>query len=190
MRLVAPITVALVALLGACGGSSKPAAGPTTTAPSGPTTTVHVAKLASNVPSASAKMICEKEAANDIYQSATGVKTITPFKPTWVDHVYSCQYVYPAGAVMTLAVKEVSSPDETTAYFNSLATKLGKTKNVDGLGQGAFQTPNGSMVVRKDYKIMLIDVSKLPASFGVPPASRGDVAINVAATIMGCWTGA
>jgi hypothetical protein len=36
----------------------------------------------------------------------------------------------------------------------------------------------------------LVDVSKLPASFGVPAASKADVAINVAATIMGCWTGA
>ena len=77
-------------------------------------------------------MICEKEAADEIYQSATGVKTIAPFKPTWNDHVYSCDYVYPGGAKMTLSVKEVSSPDETTAYFNSLATKLHKTRTIVG----------------------------------------------------------
>jgi len=148
-----------------------------------------VAKLASNVPSVSAKMICEKEAEDDIYESATGVKTVAPFKPTWVDHVYSCDYVYPAGATMKLSVKEVSSEAETTAYFDSLVTSLGKKKDISGLGQGAFQTENGSMVVRKDFKILVIDVSKLPASFGVPAAPRGDVAINVAATIMGCWTG-
>jgi hypothetical protein len=186
MRLVVPMTVALAVVLAACGGSSKPSS----STPSGPTTTVHVAKLASNVPSASAKMICEKEAADEIYQSATGVKTIAPFKPTWIDHVYSCDYVYPAGAKMTLSVKEVSSPEETTTYFDLLATKLGKKKEIQGLGQGAFVTNNGSMVVRKDYKIMLIDISKLPANFGVPPAPRADVAVNVAATIMGCWTGA
>ncbi len=49
---------------------------------------------------------------------------------------------------------------------------------------------DGSVVVRKDYKVLLIDVTKLPPQFGVPPASRGDVAINVAETIMGCWSGA
>ena len=46
------------------------------------------------------------------------------------------------------------------------------------------------MVVRKDYKILLIDVTKLPAKFGVPSDVRGNVAINVAEAIMGCWTGA
>jgi len=151
---------------------------------------VHVAREATNKPSASAQMICQSEAANDIYNEATGVKTIVPFKPKWVDHVYSCDYVYPNGAVMTLSVKELSSPDETTAYFDSLAQKLGKVQDEPGLGQGAFTTKNGSLVVRKDYKVMLVDVSKLPASFGVPPDTRENVAINVGVTIMGCWTGA
>jgi len=29
----------------------------------------------------------------------------------------------------------------------------------------------------------------LPAHFGAPPETRADVAVKVAATIMGCWTG-
>ena len=181
MILLFAVSMALV--LAACGGSSKPSSNPTTSS------TGHIAKEASNVPSVSAKMICETEAATEIYQSATGVKTVAAFKPTWVDHVYSCKYVYPGGAFMTLSVKEVSNADETTAYFDSLATKLGKTRDLT-IGQGAFQVKNGSVVVRKDFKVLLVDVSKLPASFGVPAASRADVAINVAATIMGCWTGA
>jgi hypothetical protein len=134
-------------------------------------------------------MICEPEAANEIYDQATGVKTIKPFNPTWVDHVYSCDYVYPHGAVIRLSVKEMSSPEETTAYFDSLAQKLGKVE-VQPIGQGAFTTNNGDLVVRKDYKVLLVDVSKLPASFGVPPDTRKDVAVNVGATIMSCWTGA
>jgi hypothetical protein len=137
-------------------------------------------------------MICEPEAINDIYNSATGVKTIKPFKPTWVNHIYSCDYVYPNGAVMRLSVKEMSSTEETTAYFDSLAQKLGKAAKQPtlGLGQGAFVTKNGSLVVRKDYKVLLIDVSKLPAQFGVPADTRENVAINVGVTVMGCWTGA
>ncbi len=184
------VSVSLALVLAACGGSSSNSAGSSPTTTNGPTTTVHVAKQASNVPSLSAKMICEKEAVTDIYEQATGVHTIVPFHPTWVDHVYSCDYVYPGGAKMTLSVKEVSSTAETTAYFDSLATKLHKTKDIQGLGQGAFQVADGSMVVRKDYKILLIDITKLPAQFGVPADSRGNVAINVAEAIMGCWTGA
>jgi hypothetical protein len=177
------LAASMAFVLAACGGSSKPSSNPTTSS------TGHVANVASNVPSVSAKMICETEAQTEIYESATGVKTIAPFKPTWIDHVYSCKYVYPGGAVMTLSVKEVSNADETTAYFNSLATKLHKTKDIT-VGQGGFQVQNGSVVVRKDFKVLLVDITKLPARFGVPPASRGDVAINVAETIMSCWTGA
>ena len=173
--------------LAACGGSSSNTASTSTSTTPG--STVHVAKVASNTPSASAKMVCETEAVNEIYDSATGVKTIAPLQPTWVDHVYSCTYRYPAGAAMTLSVKEVSSPAETTAYFDSLAAKLGKTRTLV-IGQGAFQVKNGSVVVRKDYKVLLVDITKLPANFGVPSASRGDVAINVAETIMSCWSGA
>lgn len=179
--------------LAACGGSSGTAAGPstsTTATPSGPTTTVHVAHPVSTKPSVSAKMICETEAEKDIYEQATGVKTLSVTTPTWVDHVYSCTYVYPGGAKMTLSVKEVSNADETTAYFDSLGTQLGKTKDIPQLGQGAFQVANGSVVVRKDFKVLLIDITKLPAQFGVPSDTRGDVAINVGEAIMGCWTGA
>jgi hypothetical protein len=178
-------------VLAACGGSSGTAASSSTNPPTtSGTSSTHLDKPAGNTPSVSAKMICEKEAEDDIYNSATGVKTVAAFKPTWTDHVYSCDYVYPGGAVMKLSVKELSTPEETTAYYDSLATKFGKAQDQPGLGQGAFTTKDGSLVVRKDYKVLYIDVSKLPASFGVPPDTRTHVAINVGATIMGCWTGA
>jgi hypothetical protein len=176
-------------LLAACGSSGK-AATPTTTVPPGPTSSDHVAVPVSANPSKSAKMICEDEAQQDIYDQATGVKTTSVTTPTWNDHVYSCDYIYPGGVKIGLSVKELSNDAETTAYFDSLATKLDKKQDIKSLGQPAFQTKDGSIVVRKDYKVLTIDVSKLPGQFGVPPASRGDVAINVGATIMGCWTGA
>jgi hypothetical protein len=139
-------------------------------------------------------MICEKEAVDDIYASATGVKTIAPMKPVWKDHVYSCDYVYPNGATIRLAVKELTTSSETTAYYNSLATKLGKTKALPslmqtGLAQDAFATKGGSVVARKDYKVLLIDVSKLPPTFGAPATARSVVAVNVGVTILDCWTG-
>jgi hypothetical protein len=187
--LLLPFALLVVVPLAACGGSSKPSSSattPSTAAASG--TTAHVAEPVSANPSKSAKMICEDEAETDIYEQATGVKTVAAFKPTWVDHVYSCDYVYPDGAKFTLSVKELANAEETTAYFDSLATKLHKTKDVV-IGQGAFEAENGSVVVRKDFKVLTVDVSKLPANFGVPSATRGDVAQNVAATIMSCWTG-
>ena len=193
-RLFITITITSALLLAACGGSSSgTAAGPSTsasTAPPGPGATAHVAHPVAANPSVSAKMICEKEVEKDIYEQATGVKPVSITKPTWIDHVYSCTYVYPAGARMTLSVKELSNTDETMAYFETLAAKLGKAKDNLGIGQGSFQVQGGSAVVRKDFKVLLVDVTKLPANFGVPTETRADAATNVAQAIMGCWTGA
>lgn len=173
--------VAMVVLLAGCGSDSKTAAPVTST----------TAKLevAGPNPSVSAKMICG-EAKEDIAQQAIGVDTVKPLAPTWVDHLYSCAYVYKGGARMTLSVKEMSSMSETTAYFDALGARLGRGAKLEGLGEGAYQTTDGSVVVRKDYRVLLIDVSHLPAKFGQPPQAPIEVAISVAATIMSCWTGA
>jgi hypothetical protein len=108
--------------------------------------------------------------------------------PTWVDHLYSCQYGYPDGS-MQLSVKELSSWAQTYAYFDSLADRLGRARTLQGLGQGAFQTTSGSVVVRKDWKVLLVDTQGLPGQFGVPPTSSSDVAVTVGDVILGCWAG-
>jgi hypothetical protein len=188
LRPLAVLALAGMLLLAACGSSSK-AENPAGTNPpdtSGPTT--HVAKAASNEPSVSAKMICDPEVKEDL-TSLLGVAPIAPVAPTWKDHVYSCTYKYKGGQ-LTLAVKELVDQQSTDEYYASLATDLGKTQNINGLGQGAFTTKDNSAVVRKDYKVLLVDISGLPKQFGNPPDSRDNIALNVAATIMGCWTGA
>jgi hypothetical protein len=132
-------------------------------------------------------MVCGTEAEGEINYSL-GVKPLAPLRPTWVDHVYSCRYRYSDG-VLVLSVKEESSYPETKAYFAGLGRSLGDTGALPGLGQGAFQTRDGSVVVRKDYKILLVDVSGLPHEFGHPETSAGDVAITVADVVLACWAG-
>jgi hypothetical protein len=176
--LVSVVFLVLAAALGACGSSGGTAASSSTTTwePAGPN------------PSLSAKMICEKEAQDDIGASL-GVKASSVTTPTWVDHVYSCTYVYP-NARITLSVKEMSTTPETTAYFDAQAKVLGQRPGRVAIGQGAFQTTVGDVVVRKDWKVLTVDISKVPASFGQPPETAASVALSIAATILGCWTGA
>jgi hypothetical protein len=130
--------------------------------------------------------VCAHEAQTDI-NSALGEKA-TVSRPTWVDHLYACRYGYRSGS-FALSVKELSSWSQTLNYFRSLATRLGKTGDLQGLGQGAFQTTDGSVVVRKDWKVLLVDTSGLPSQFGIPPTSSGDVAVTVGDVILGCWAG-
>jgi hypothetical protein len=169
------VLLALVGLLGA-GCSSGAATTPTTRAP----------QPAGTNPSPISVMVCAHEAVSEI-DSALGERA-TVSKPTWADHRYSCRYGYPSGS-MEVSVKELSSWTQTKQYFDSLAATLGRSRQLPGLGQGAFQTTDGSVVVRKDWKVLLVDSSALPPQFGVPPTSSGDVAVTVADVILGCWSG-
>jgi hypothetical protein len=161
-----------------CGGSKS------ATPPDNPQNAPEHAQPARAAPSVTAKMICAAEAQTEL-TAVLGVHTTQPVVPTWTDHIYSCRYTYHS-AVMVLSVKELSSKSETDGYFTSLKHRLGQAQD---LGESAFTTKNRSLVVRKDYKVLLVDTSGLPARFGDPPSSRGRIAIKVGATIMSCWTG-
>ena len=156
-------------------------------APSSASTTKDTKPLsAGKYPSKVSKEVCKSDAPHDVGEALGEKATVTP--PTWVNHLYSCTYEYP-NAKMTLSVKELSSPKQTTAYFNSLGAQLGVARKLTLLGQGAFQTTNGSVVVRKDYKVLLVDDSGLPAKFGHPPTTPGNIAVTVADVVLGCWAG-
>jgi hypothetical protein len=182
LRLIVPLTLATALAVGACGSSGSTAKPGTT---SGKTTVTY--EPAGAFPSKSAKMICEKEIEGDI-ASALGMSATRVTKPIWRDHVYSCTYVYPKGTVV-LSVKELVDDKSTTDYFNGYKTKLGLTQNLFGLGQGAFIAKNNDVVVRKDYKVLRVDVQNVPQTF-VPAMTRQDVATNIASVVMSCWVGA
>ena len=123
-----------------------------------------------------------KEAQTEL-GSGLGVTPVQVTTPTWTDHVYACQYVYPTGT-LSLSVKELDSARQTTAYYEAFAAQLGRRPGRLAVGQGAYVTTGGSVVVRKDWKVLLVDVSRLPSQFGQPPQSPSDTALTVAATIL------
>ena len=173
------VLVTLVALVvTACGGSGSGAPARTAAAqkplPAGPR------------PSSISKMVCIPKTQRELAE-VFGVKASVP-AATWVHHRYGCAYRYPDGA-MELSVKELSSWPETIAYFQALGRQLGVATKLNGLGQGAFQARDGSVVVRKDWKVLVVDTTGLPSPFGRPPTSSADVAVTVADVILGCWAG-
>lgn len=187
--LLSIVVIALTVVgLTACSSGSGNAKSDASAPDSSPSPTGHVARPVSTAPSKSALMICGPEAQKDLGQ-LFGMTLTEPLAPTWVDHVYSCRYVYPNG-VLVVSVKELSNEAETTAYFNQLKQVLGQRGRTINMGQGAFSTKNDSLVVRKDYKVLLADVTGLPAQFGSPPTTRRQAGVAVGITIMGCWTGA
>ncbi|MGO9877462.1 MAG: hypothetical protein ACLPVY_27110 [Acidimicrobiia bacterium] len=187
-RSIVPLTLAAVLALGACSGGGSGKAETTTPATGVQQLSSSRWEVAKPTPSTSAQMVCQKEAREEI-ASSLGVTETRVTTPTWdvADHVYSCTYVYPRGTI-TLSIKEMSNEAETTAYFDSIEQQYGTTQPLIGLGQGAEILNNNDVVVRKDYKVLLVDVQNIPANF-VPLMGRSDVATNIAFVIMACWSG-
>ena len=141
---------------------------------------------ASRTPSAIATMICKPKARQEIASVLGEFASVS--HPSWVNHLYSCQYKYATGS-MVLSVKELSSWAQTRRYFQTLAKQMGDSETINGLGQAAIKTRNGSIIVRKDWKVLLVNSTGLPAQFGQPPTSSDAVAQAVADVILGCWNG-
>ena len=137
-------------------------------------------------PSEIALEVCSDTAQHEITQDL-GVTGVVEHR-TWVDHLYSCDYVYPGGTFQ-LSVKELSSWPQTFSYYRGLGSELGDVGYLGNLGQGAFRTANGDVVVRKDWKVLLVDITGLPSQFGDPPTTSADVAYTIADIILACWAG-
>lgn len=180
---------AVLVLLAGCGRTATPSAAPGPSAPPSQAAPQPSAVVSlSNSPSVSAAMVCADEAQHDI-QAALGVAPPKPPASTWADHLFTCTYTYPFG-VMVLSVKELPDEASTQAYLADMRKQHPGGGELPGLGQGAYEAPNGSMLVRKDFKVLWVDVTGLPDKFGPLAVSRADAGFRVATVIIGCWTGA
>ena len=185
-QVVIVVVVGLVALGGLiAAGTELFSSG--SVAPSGSGQTLSAPLPAGRLPSPIAEMVCRPKAEQEIAE-VLGVTPVRVSAPTGVDNLYSCRYEYARG-VMTLSVKELSGWAETLSYFHTLGSRFGDVGSLLNLGQGAFTEKDGSVVVRKDWKVLTVDVSGLPDQFGVPPTSSRDDAVTVADVILGCWDG-
>lgn len=187
--------LALSLLLAGC---AQPAAGTSATGPSAqaPTAAPAAAPVAAptanlganqaDAPSKQAELVCQPEAQEDI-EELIGVEPTKVGPLAYADHVATCRYAYPNGA-FTLSVQDLPDDITTTRAYEALAAKLGKLDSIDLPDADAFSTTDGSVVLRKDTKVMLVDVAQLPATFGDPPTPRADTARLVMKAVLGCWT--
>jgi hypothetical protein len=90
---------------------------------------------------------------------------------------------------LELAVKESPDPVAATEYFEDQRAELGDTAPAPGLGERAFATPSGTVVVIKDAMTLTVDATGLPEVFGDNGQRRGAFAYEVASIVLGCWTG-
>ncbi len=138
-------------------------------------------------PSASALMICSAEVRADVTDVAA-LATPPVSTSMFVNHLYTCTYAMPMGQLV-VSVKDLASAAATTTYFTDLRHRLSGAANMAGLGDGAFGTPDGTVVLRKDSHVLEVDASHLASVFGKQSEKRADFAYEIASDILGCWTG-
>lgn len=146
---------------------------------SGPTT--------SNGPSAPAAMICGAEIAGGLADLLD--LPVTPRgTAVWRDHVYTCTYRLPVGPLV-LSVTESPSPASAVGVFNLQRAKLRAARAIPDVGQPAYASADGNVLVRKDNFTLRVDATRLPAVLGPEHRDRADFAVQIATAIISCWTG-
>jgi hypothetical protein len=148
------------------------------------------AAAAAAKPSAPAAMICSAEIRSDI-ATVLAVKQLPRGTSTFVNGLFTCRYALPMGPLV-ISVQESPDSAATTGYFQALRQRLGKTADVAdlaGLGEAAYGSSDGAVVLRKDHDVLRVDATGLPAQFGAQHAKRADFAYEIASDILGCWTG-
>lgn len=172
-----------------CAGALAGCGTSTSATTSSTTTTVRTVRFTYGpTPSVSARMICRRETIAAIASQSVGLPTTARPTPTWAHHRYTCTYRY-ANATMVLWVQELPSLAATSAYMAGVAHARGDAQRIQGVGQGSFATTDGSTVSRKDNKVLVVDVARLPATFGRPAVTRADIALSVTQLVFACWRG-
>jgi len=174
---------ALAVLLAGCGGQPAAPSG----SPTGPSVGPAVVTALPDAPSPQAEMVCAPEAQQDI-QDLIGVVPTAVGPIQYANHTSTCRYAYPNGA-FTLVVQDLPNDITTTRTYEALAGKLGKIDSIDLPDAQAFTTNDGSIVLRRDTKVMLVDVTQLPGTFGSPPSPRADAARLIMKAVLNCWVG-
>jgi hypothetical protein len=154
--------------------------GPAPTHPSTPA-------ASGTAPTATALMVCGSDISGKITQILKLDRPATTHS-TFTAGRYSCTYDLPVGPLV-LAVQQSPTKAQANSYFRTLRPTLGLTEDQPGLGEQAYSTPTGTVVVIKDSQTLTVDATALPAVFGSQDQKRTDLAYEVASDVLGCWTG-
>ena len=139
-----------------------------------------------SAPTAAALMVCDADIRGKVRQ-ALALSTPPATSDSFLAGRYACTYRLPFGPLV-LAVQQSDSATAAGQFFAGQQVAL-HGDPLAGLGSGAFGTPDGVVVVRKDSDVLTVDASGLPAVFGSQHQRRTDLAYEIASDVLGCWTG-
>ena len=145
------------------------------------------ARSATATPPENASMVCSDEIRGKVQQVLT-LPALPTVHSTWIKQVYTCTYDLPVGP-MVLTVQVAPTKAAADAAFEARQKATAGATVLNGLGEHAYATPDGTATVIKDAMTLTVDTTALPAVFGAEQQKRTDLAYEVASDVLGCWTG-
>lgn len=138
-------------------------------------------------PPENASMVCSDEIRGKV-QQVLKLPALPTVHATWIKQVYTCTYDLPVGPMVLTVQVAPTKPVAEAAFQSRQQATVGATV-LNGLGEHAYATPDGTATVIKDAMTLTVDTTALPAVFGAEQQKRTDLAYEVASDVLGCWTG-
>lgn len=138
-------------------------------------------------PTATALMVCSDDIRGKV-QQVLRLATLPKTSSTFLDGLYSCSYALPIGTLV-LSVQTSTGKDALNTYVEAARTTRKATSTLIGLGERAYGSTDGTVLVIKDNETLTVDASDLPPVFGTQGQKRTDFAYEIASDVLGCWTG-
>jgi len=168
---VVAVTMGVIAALTACGGGSS----------AGGERIAHGS--ARNGPGRAAGEVCEPM-VRDSVPATVGLPLAGEPTSAVRGDTFSCLYAFDGGT-LDLSVRDLHTISEARKLFRELRGREGVGDALSGLAEGGFTKADGSVVAVKDAMILTVDVTALPPT----RSDRSGIAIDLASTVLGCWTG-
>jgi hypothetical protein len=163
--------VGVIAALTACGGGSS----------AGSEGIAHGS--ARNGPGRAAGEVCEPM-VRDAVPATVGLPLAGEPASAVRGDTFSCVYAFDGGT-LDLSVRDLHTIGQARRYFRDLRRRDAVGDALSGLAEGGFTKADGSVVAMKDAMVLTVDVTALPPT----QVDRSGIAIDLAATVLGCWTG-
>jgi hypothetical protein len=188
------LTLTAVALAGCAGTSSAPpssAAQPSATtaarSTAGMVMPVATGSPAPGRPTATAALICGDEIKGKV-QEVLKLPKPPAATSTFAANLFTCTYRLAQGP-MRLSVQHSATKTAALAYLKARRATVKATESTPGLGERAYSTGTGVVLVIKDNETLEVDTTGLPAVLGDEGQKRTDLAYEIASDVLGCWTG-
>lgn len=185
LRVAALIVAPL--LLAGCAAADAGTAASGSTGHSTAASTAHSTAASGATPPENASMVCSDEIRGKV-QQVLKLPALPPVHSTWMKQVYTCTYDLPMGP-MVLTVQVAATKAAADAAFEERQKATAGATVLNGLGEHAYATPDGTATVIKDAMTLTVDTTALPAVFGAEQQKRTDLAYEIASDVLGCWTG-